>query len=162
MLELAARTPAWQLLHPGNMFRIILMILKVQYLIDYITVKIYSDVIKCLIKNVHQMGLMVYFLIIFFLQLIDFTLYYLFYTPCFLSHGFSSDSMIMGAMIPIPKNRKQSLCDYINYRAIALSKKGMTITQYTYSMIETVNYYNFNKSNVFVLKLDASKTVDKS
>ena len=27
----------------------------------------------------------------------------------FLSHGFSPDSMIMGTMIPIPKNRKQSL-----------------------------------------------------
>ena len=39
----------------------------------------------------------------------------------FLSHGFSPDSMIMGTMIPIPKNRKQSLCNSSNYRAIALS-----------------------------------------
>ena len=94
--------------------------------------------------------------------------------------------MIMGAMIPIPKNRKQSLC---NYRAIALSsifgkildwvilikeesalcsshlqfgfKKGMSTTQCTYSMLETVNYYNFNKSNVFVLMRDASKAFDR-
>ena len=82
----------------------------------------------------------------------------------FLSHGFSPDSMIMETMIPIPKNRKQSLCNSSNYRAIALSsifgiwvilikeesaicsshlqfgfKKGMSITQCTYSMLETVN-----------------------
>ena len=107
----------------------------------------------------------------------------------FLSHGFSPDSMIMGTMIPIPKNRKQSLCNSSNYRAIALSsifgkildwvilikeesalcsshlqfgfKKGMSTTQCTYSMLETVNYSNFNKSNVFVLMLDASKAFDR-
>ena len=28
-------------------------------------------------------------------------------------------------------------------------------------MLETVNYYNFNKSNVFILMLDASKAFDK-
>ena len=33
--------------------------------------------------------------------------------------------------------------------------------QCTYSMLETVNYYNFNKSNVFVLMLDASKAFDR-
>ena len=46
--------------------------------------------------------------------------YVILYT-LFLSHGFSPDSMIMGTMIPIPKNRKQSLCNYSNYRAIASS-----------------------------------------
>ena len=92
-------------------------------------------------------------------------------------------------MIPIPKNRKQSLCNSSNYRAIVLSsifgkipdwvilikvenascslhlqfglKEGMSTTQCTYSMLETVNYYNFNKSNVFVLMLDASKAFDR-
>ena len=29
--------------------------------------------------------------------------------------------MIMGTMIPIPRNRKHSLCNSSNYRAIALS-----------------------------------------
>ena len=71
--------------------------------------------------------------------------------------------MIMGTMIPIPKNRKQSLCTSSNYRAIALSsifgkiqdwailikeestlcsshlqfgfKKRMSTTQCTYSML---------------------------
>ena len=37
----------------------------------------------------------------------------------------------------------------------------MSTTQCTYSMPETVNYYNFNKSNVFVLMLDYSKTFDR-
>ena len=40
-------------------------------------------------------------------------------------------------------------------------KKGMSTTQCTYSMLETVNYYNFPKSNVFVLMLDASKAFDR-
>ena len=94
--------------------------------------------------------------------------------------------MIMGTMIPI---RKQSLCNSSNYRAIALSsifgkildwvilikeesalcfshlqcgfKKGMSTTQCTYSMLETVNYYNFNRSNGFVLMIDASKAFDR-
>ena len=107
----------------------------------------------------------------------------------FLSHGLSPDSMIMGTMIPIPKNRKQSLCNSSNYRAIALRnifgkildwvilikedsvlcsshlqfglKKGMSTTQCTYSMLEMVNYHTFNKSNVFVLMLDDSKAFDR-
>ena len=37
----------------------------------------------------------------------------------------------------------------------------MSTTQCTYSMLETVNYYNFNKCNVFVLMLDASKAFDR-
>ena len=39
----------------------------------------------------------------------------------FLRHGFSPDSMILGTMIPIPKDKKKSLCSSSNYRAIALS-----------------------------------------
>ena len=38
-----------------------------------------------------------------------------------LSHGFSPNSMILGTMIPIPKDKKKSLCTSGNYRAIALS-----------------------------------------
>ena len=37
----------------------------------------------------------------------------------------------------------------------------MSTTQCTYSMLETVNYYNFNKSNVFLLMQDASKAFDR-
>ena len=118
---------------------------------------------------------MVYFLII------DFTL---FYTP-----RFSQDSMIMGTMIPFPNNMKQSLCNSSICGVSALSsilsklidwvipikegsalcsshlqfgfKKGMSTTQCTYSLLENVNYYNFNKSNAFVIILDTSKAFDR-
>ena len=105
-----------------------------------------------------------------------------------LSHGFSPNSMILGTIIPIPKDKKKSLCNSGNYRAIALSsifskildwvilikeemtlcssnlqfgfKKGTSTTQCTYSMLETIDHYNFMKSNAFVLMLDASKAFD--
>ena len=106
-----------------------------------------------------------------------------------LSHGFSPNSMILGIMIPIPKDKKKSLCNSGNYRAIALSsifskildwvilikeemtlcssnlqfgfKKGTSTTQCTFSMLETIDHYNFMKSNAFVLMLDASKAFDR-
>ena len=107
----------------------------------------------------------------------------------FLRHGFSPNSMILGTMIPIPKDKKKSLCSASNYRAIALSsifskildwiillkeehslcsselqfgfKKGLSTTQCTFSMLEIIDYYNFNKSDVGVLLLDASKAFDR-
>ena len=107
----------------------------------------------------------------------------------FLRHGFSPDSMILGTMIPIPKDKKKSLCSSSNYRAIALSsivskildwiilikeeyslcsselqfgfKKGLSTTQCTFSMLEVIDYYNVNKSSVCSLQLDASKSFDR-
>ena len=107
----------------------------------------------------------------------------------FLSHGFTPDSLILGTMIPIPKDKKKSFCSSSNYRAIALSsilntildwiillkehkslsssplqfgfKKGLSTTQCTHSLLEIVDYYNYNKSDVFVLMLDASKAFDR-
>ncbi len=38
-----------------------------------------------------------------------------------LVHEFSPDSMIIGTMVPIPKNKCQSMVDSNNYRAITLS-----------------------------------------
>ena len=92
-------------------------------------------------------------------------------------------------MIPIPKDKKKSLCSASNYRAIALSsifskildwiillkeehslcfselqfgfKKGLSTTQCTFSMLEIIDYYNFKKSDVGVLLLDASKAFDR-
>lgn len=108
---------------------------------------------------------------------------------CILTHGFSPDSMILGTMIPIPKDKKKSLCDSSNYRSIALSsilskildwiiltkertslissdlqfgfKEGTSTTQCTFSMMEIIDYYNYNKSDVHVLMLDASKAFDR-
>ncbi len=37
-----------------------------------------------------------------------------------LIHGVSPDSMILGTMVPIPRNKKKSLCNSDNYRAIAI------------------------------------------
>ena len=96
--------------------------------------------------------------------------------------------MILGTMIPIPKDKRTSLCDSSNYRAIALSsmfgkvldwnilmkeqsslldselqfgfKKRLSTTQCTYILLETIDYYNYNNSSVVVLLLDSSKAFD--
>ncbi len=73
--------------------------------------------------------------------------------------------MLLGTMVPIPKNKRQSLCNSDNYRAIALSsiigkigfKGGTSITQSTCILNETVSHYNFNHTNVYAVFLDASK-----
>ena len=108
------------------------------------------------------MGLIVYFLIIFFMLLIDLS-HLIYIIHLFLSHGLAHNNTV----ILIPKNRKQSICNSRNYMAIALSnifreildwvivikegsvlcsshlplsfKKGISTTQCTYSMLD----YNF-------------------
>jgi hypothetical protein len=40
-------------------------------------------------------------------------------------------------------------------------KHGVSTTHCTYVVNETINYYNFHKTNVHVLMLDASKTFDR-
>ena len=95
--------------------------------------------------------------------------------------------MILGTMIPIPKDKRTSLCDSSNYRVIALSsmfsevldgkilmkeqssllslelqfgfKKGLSTTQCNYNLLDNTYYYNYNNSSVFVLVLDASKAL---
>ncbi len=90
-----------------------------------------------------------------------------------LIHSFSPNSMILGTMVPIPKNKKKSLCDSNNYRAIALSsvigktldlvilideghlltssnlqfgfKSGLFTTHCTFCLNETINYYNYKR-----------------
>ncbi len=37
-----------------------------------------------------------------------------------LIHGISPESMLWGTMVPTPKNKRQSLCNCDNYRAITL------------------------------------------
>ena len=40
-------------------------------------------------------------------------------------------------------------------------KKGLSTTQCTHSLLEIVDYSNYNKSDAFVLMLDASKAFDR-
>ena len=40
-------------------------------------------------------------------------------------------------------------------------KKGHSTTQCIYSLLETIDYYNYNKSSVFMILLDASKAFDR-
>ncbi len=49
------------------------------------------------------------------------SLYVLLTTVLMLIHGVSPDSMILYTVVPIPKNKKKSLFNSNNYRAIALS-----------------------------------------
>ncbi len=106
-----------------------------------------------------------------------------------LVHGASPDSMLVGTMVPIPKSKKQLVCTSDNFRAITLSsivsklfdaiilikeqdalvtsdlqfgfKQKMSTTHCTYVMLETINHYNANGSNVYALMLDASKAFDR-
>ena len=106
-----------------------------------------------------------------------------------LIHGFSPESMTLGTMIPIPKNKRKSLSDSDNYRSIALSsvigklldivillkeeqsfsssvqqfgfKSESSTTQCSFVMNETIDYYTFNHTNVYVLMLDATKAFDR-
>ena len=40
-------------------------------------------------------------------------------------------------------------------------KKGLSTTQCTYSLLDIIDYYNYNNSSVFVLLLDVSKALDR-
>ena len=92
-------------------------------------------------------------------------------------------------MVPIPKNRRQSWADSNTYRTITLSsiigkaldwvillkeintlsssdlqfgfKEGISTTQCSFVMLETISHYNYNISNVDVLLLDATKAFDR-
>ena len=104
-------------------------------------------------------------------------------------HGCSPDSMIVCTMIPIPKVRRQIICSSDKFRAITLSsvfgklldliildkekktlrtadlqfgfKESVSTKQCTNVFKGTISHYNFKKSNVFVLCLDATKTFDR-
>ena len=106
-----------------------------------------------------------------------------------LVHGFSPDSLLMGTMVPIPKDKRQLVCTSDNFRAITLGsivaklfdvvilsqeqnalatshlqfgfKPNVSTTHCTYVMMETISYYNANGSNVYALMLDASTAFDR-
>jgi exonuclease III len=106
-----------------------------------------------------------------------------------LVHGLVPSSMMLGTMVPIPKNKRKSLADSNNYRSIALSsilgkvfdlivlkkeqdkiitsdsqfgfKAKSSTTQCTFVLNECINYYNFKHTSVYVLMLDATKAFDR-
>ena len=106
-----------------------------------------------------------------------------------LRHGFTPHQFLCSTMLPIPKNKKKSLNDSSNYRAIAVSnvlgklfdiivmaknkrflstsdmqfgfKKQSSTMVCTAVFDEAVKYYNNKGSNVYVLLLDASKAFDR-
>ena len=106
-----------------------------------------------------------------------------------LVHGVIPSDISVSTLIPIPKNKKKSLNDSDNYRAIALGsiigklldkiilykysdsfitmdhqfgfKKQHSTTQYTFVVSEVINYYNRNGSTVRAVLLDASKAFDR-
>ena len=108
---------------------------------------------------------------------------------CMLVHGVCPDTMSCGTMIPIPKDKRKSLDCSDNYRAITLGsivskildsvimlkeksalstsdlqfgfKKKSSTSHCTLAMLETISYYNFQKSDVYVALLDASKAFDR-
>jgi len=104
-------------------------------------------------------------------------------------HGVSPEVLLTGLMVPIPKDKKKSLCSSDNYRAIALNsilckildlvilkkeshalyscdqqfgfKAGVSTTHCTFVLQETISFYNYNHTNVYTLLLDASKAFDR-
>ena len=106
-----------------------------------------------------------------------------------LVHGYSPHNFLLSTLVPIPKNKRQSLSDSDNYRAIALSnclgklldniilskfgntlsscdlqfgfKKGHSTNKCTFVVNEIINYYNERETNVYVTLLDASKAFDR-
>lgn len=102
-----------------------------------------------------------------------------------LIHEFSPGLMLLGAMVPLSKNKKQLVYLIDNFRAITFGsivarlcdvvilseeqtalaashlqlgfKQNMSTIHCTYVMMETFSYYNAHDSNVHALTLDVSK-----
>ena len=105
------------------------------------------------------------------------------------SHSITIDAFNQALIIPIPKDKRKSLSDSANYRAIALSsifcklfeyiliflcesvcknndlqfgfKKGFSTALCSFTISETIQYYKNNSSNIYILFLEASKTFDR-
>ena len=103
-----------------------------------------------------------------------------------LNHGVVPNGMMSGTIIPIPKNKLKSLNDSNNYRGITLSsilgklfdniilqnilntsdlqfgfKNECSTTYCTFVLEEVIQYYKNNKTDVYVMMLDASKAFDR-
>ena len=106
-----------------------------------------------------------------------------------LSHGYVPKDFLLSTLIPIPKNRRKSLNNSDNYRAIALGsilgklldiillrkcsnvfqtsdlqygfKKKHSTNQCTFVVNEVLQYYANNNSNTLLTLIDASKAFDR-
>ena len=106
-----------------------------------------------------------------------------------LTHGVLPDEMLLGTITPIVKNRRKSVNESSNYRAITLSsilgklfdiislnqnrhifksldqqfgfKPKHSTTACTFILTETAQYYNNRGSNLYCLLLDASQAFDR-
>lgn len=104
-------------------------------------------------------------------------------------HGFTPDGFNVATIQPLVKDKRKSVNDSNNYRAIALSsplskifdwiilnknsslyntsdlqfgfKPHSSTTQCTFALTETINYFKQNNSDTYVLLLDATKAFDK-
>ena len=108
---------------------------------------------------------------------------------CMLTHGYSPDDLLIGALVPIPKDLRGNLTCSDNYRGIALCsaigklidyiilhkyhdilrtsdlqfayKSDHSTTLCTVALKEVISYYTSKGSRVYALLLDASKAFDR-
>ena len=106
-----------------------------------------------------------------------------------INHSYSPDGFNIATIQPLIKNKRKSMNDSNNYRAIALSsplakifdwvvlnkyndkfitndlqfgfKPKSSTTSCTFALLETVNYFQENNTDVYVLLLDATKAFDR-
>ena len=106
-----------------------------------------------------------------------------------LSHGCVPNDFLISTLVPIPKNKRKSINNSENYRAIALSsilgklldnillvncssafqtsdlqygfKQCHSTNQCTFVVNEVIQYYTNNYSNVYITLIDASKAFDR-
>ena len=117
-----------------------------------------------------------------------FTLISLLFT-CMLTHGVAPSGLLLSTMIPVPKSKRGGKSDSSNYRAIAISsilgknfdpivikeqhsslvtddlqfgfKENSSTIICTQLLTETIEYYNSNYTDCYMLLLDASKAFDR-
>ena len=106
-----------------------------------------------------------------------------------LTHGVAPQGLWLSTLVPIPKNKRGNKCDSNNYRQIAISsllgklfdtiildkqqmssetnvlqfgvKKNSSTVICTSMLKETIDYYNENQTDCYLLLLDASKAFDR-
>ena len=106
-----------------------------------------------------------------------------------LTHGVAPSGLLLSTMIPVPKDKRASKSNSNNYRSIAISsilgkifdsivmkeqyaslitddlqfgfKENSSTIICTQLLIETIEYYNSNNTDCFMLLLDASKAFDR-